>query len=243
MTTTAISLDSTVEATLREAVEMVPGWTPFEQLLGLFTLAYGAAARGDLLEIGSWCGRSMVALGLAVRQAGCGHVHCVEPFPERDDWIENEDGSFSMASWIRVARGARQITARVWREPFERDILPIYQQWGSPWHAFMTFRDHFGMNDIVTPHRMTAKAFFRAHAEGHRYGLAFVDGEHGYDEVCQNIDEACARLASGGFLCLDDAFTGYDDITAAIQECLSDPRHGLTKPMRLTRKMFTAVKA
>jgi predicted O-methyltransferase YrrM len=242
MTTTTF-VDQSVEATLREAADTVPGWTPFDQLLALFSLAYASARLGDFLEIGSWCGRSMVALGLAAHRAGRGHVHCVDAFPERDDWFENPDGTFSFAATTSsgVVRGL--VEQSVWAEPFYRDILPTYEQWGSTWQAFMASRERFGLTDVVTPYRMTSSAFFDGPARGHQYGLVFIDGEHSYDAVSSDMDAATERLVSGGALCLDDAFTCYDGVTRAIQDRLTGPSCRLRGPLRVTRKLFAATKA
>ena len=232
-----------IDATLREVVETVPGWSPFEQLLSLFTLGYHAARLGDLLEIGSWCGRSMVALGLAAKSAGSAHVHCVDAFPERDDWYENADGTFSyrVVTETGVMRGHADQT--VWAVPFRRDIVPTYERWGSLMKAFLASRERFGLTDVVTPHRMSAAAFFSGPGRAHRYGLVFIDGEHSYEAVSHDMDAAIERLVVGGTLCMDDAFTSYDGVTSAIRERIDNRASPLRQPVRVTRKLFAAVKA
>jgi predicted O-methyltransferase YrrM len=232
-----------IEATLREVAETVPGWSPFEQLLSLFTLAYHSARLGDVLEIGSWCGRSMIALGLAAQSAGSARVHCVDAFPERDDWYENADGTFSfqVATATGVVRG--HVDQVVWAEPFHRDIVPTYERWGSLWKAFLASRERFGLTDIVTPHRMSSAAFFTGPGRAHRYGLVFIDGEHSYEAVSHDMDAAIERLVDGGTLCMDDAFTSYDGVTSAIRDRIEQRASRLRQPMRVTRKLFAAVKA
>ncbi|MEY4592782.1 MAG: hypothetical protein RIR18_1677, partial [Pseudomonadota bacterium] len=67
---------------IEEAVKSIPGWSPLDQLMALFTLAYSSShLPGDILELGSWCGRSAVALGMAAKLTGIGKVHCVDLFP------------------------------------------------------------------------------------------------------------------------------------------------------------------
>ena len=47
-------------------VASIPGWTPIDELFALFNLVYATAhTRGDVIELGSWCGRSSVVLGHA----------------------------------------------------------------------------------------------------------------------------------------------------------------------------------
>lgn len=87
---------------IEEAVKDIPGWSPIDQLLSLFTLALSSShLQGDILELGSWCGRSAVALGMAARLTGDTKVHCVDLFPEKTDWYQNADGTYSLyVNWI-----------------------------------------------------------------------------------------------------------------------------------------------
>src|SRR5438093_2449322 len=74
----------------------VPGWSPIDQLYTLFQLAYYTAdLPGDIVEIGSWCGRSALVLAQAARLTSRSQVYCVDFFPEKDDWTQNNDGSYS----------------------------------------------------------------------------------------------------------------------------------------------------
>ena len=82
---------------LEELVRDVPGWSPIDQLYTLFTLALSSAdLQGDIVEVGSWCGRSAVILGAAAQLQRNTRVHCVDLFPAREDWQENPDGTYSM---------------------------------------------------------------------------------------------------------------------------------------------------
>src|SRR5262245_8288509 len=79
-------------------VDTVPGWTPPDQLLALHSLAMATAyLGGDVMEIGSWCGRSTAVLGHAVRATGVGHVWAIDLFPRGEDWRTNLDGSHSFS--------------------------------------------------------------------------------------------------------------------------------------------------
>jgi hypothetical protein len=75
----------------------VHGWSPVDELYTLSLLAHATShLRGDLLEVGSWFGRSALVLGAAARDTH-GTVHCIDLFPERQDWRRNLDGTFSFA--------------------------------------------------------------------------------------------------------------------------------------------------
>lgn len=239
MTTAAARLD--VETTLRDVAARVPGWTPFEQLLGLYALGCSLPGDGDFLEIGSWCGRSMVALGLAAKSTGRGHVHAVDAFPERDDWYRNDDDTYSFEVTTPTETIAGLTDQRVWAEPFLRDIVPLYERWGSPFRAFTTFRAEFGLESVVTAYRMSPFTFFAGPGRAQRYRLAFIDGEHSDAAVRHDLDAAWSRLTPGGAACLDDAFTCYAGVDAAIDAHLAS-RADVAAAMNLTRKMFVVVK-
>ena len=67
---------------LEDAVQPIPGWSPIDQLYTLFNLVYlTAGLEGDIVEIGAWCGRSAVALGMAAQLTGDARVHCIDLFP------------------------------------------------------------------------------------------------------------------------------------------------------------------
>jgi hypothetical protein len=110
-------------------VDGVPGWTPIDQLYTLFlTVFHAADLPGDIIEVGSWCGRSSVVLGAAAKAIGEAKVYCIDLFPEKNDWKQNADGSYSFDVRIgsKTYGGHKQQT--VWKEPFEAQIAPVYER-------------------------------------------------------------------------------------------------------------------
>jgi len=102
---------------IEEMVKDVPGWSPIDQLYTLFNLAYFTSDLvGDIVEIGSWGGRSASVLGLSARLIGRTVVHCIDLFPEKSDWKENKDGSFSMEVRIGDAVYGGYKDQTVWKE-------------------------------------------------------------------------------------------------------------------------------
>jgi hypothetical protein len=87
---------------IEEIVGSVPGWTPTDQLLALFSLVFATKdLPGDIVEIGCWAGRSTAVFGLAARLVGDTHLHCIDLFPGKDDWCLNDDVSYSFAVTVR----------------------------------------------------------------------------------------------------------------------------------------------
>ena len=69
--------------------------------------------------------------------------------------------------------------------------------------------------------------------------LAFIDGDHSYEAVCQDIRNVERVLVKGGWICFDDAFSHYDGVNQAIQDLIiNNSEYELCQQM--TRKFFIA---
>lgn len=225
---------------LEQIALSVPGWTPLDQLCALFNLAVASAdVPGDIVEIGSWCGRSAAALALAARFCGKGQVHCIDLFPTREDWYANPDGTYS----FRVSVDGEEVRAytsqTVWKEPFESQIAPLYERHEGILDYFRETMHGFGLEDGVTVTRGTVEHFAHGAPADLACRLAFIDGDHGYEAVIRDIEHVERWISPGGWICFDDAFTGYDDIDRAIRErIVGNGRYDCA--YRVTRKCFVA---
>jgi predicted O-methyltransferase YrrM len=66
-------------------VKNIHGWTPIDELYTLYNLVWlSTELDGDVVEVGSWCGRSAVVLAAAAKAAGSAKVYCVDLFPEKN---------------------------------------------------------------------------------------------------------------------------------------------------------------
>ena len=144
---------------IEDAVKDVAGWSPVDQLYSLFMLAMSSAhLEADLLEVGSWCGRSAVALGIAARLTGRGRVHCIDLFPERDDWYRNDDGTYSMRVNLQSVAVDAYTGQRVWAEAFERDIRPLYAKNPSLYSIFEGTIAARDLGHVIRPFRGTLES-------------------------------------------------------------------------------------
>jgi predicted O-methyltransferase YrrM len=236
MTNTTVPVATQIE----EAVKSIPGWSPLDQLMALFTLAFSSAhLPGDILELGSWCGRSAVALGMAARLSGNGSVHCVDLFPEKHDWYKNADGTYSFA----VACDGRKIGAygeqTVWAEPFLRDIAPVYERFSGTLEAFNIAMEANHLADRVSTCKGDLERFAALAPPDLALRMAFIDGDHSRAAVTNDIVIVERFLLPGGWLCFDDAFSSYSGVNEAIQEQIIDSgRYRCFQ--QLTRKLFVA---
>ena len=218
----------------------IPGWAPLEQMYTLYTLGLmSKGVPGDLLEIGSWCGRTSVVLARAAAATDT-ILHCIDLFPERGDWSENSDGSYSMAVDIGGDTYRSYQDQTVWSEPFKTQILPVYERFGSIYEAFRQHAEMAGVDSVIRVSR--GDSGMLEDGENGPFRLAFLDGDHGYETVMKDIARVDARLSVGGWICFDDAFTTYEGVNVAINEAIiGNPNYELCS--QLTRKLFVARKA
>jgi hypothetical protein len=132
-------------------------------------------------------------------------------------------------------------TATVWREPFERDIAPLYAAHDSVHDIFRSTIRGYALTDVVTDYRGTSEIARTLHERSHRFRLAFIDGDHGYDAVCRDIANVEPGLLPGGWLCFDDACTSFHEVDQALRDrVISSPAFDLAH--HVTRKLFVARK-
>ncbi|MEI8282107.1 MAG: class I SAM-dependent methyltransferase [Armatimonadota bacterium] len=225
---------------IEQAVQPIPGWSPIDQLLTLFTLAYSSSdIPGDILELGSWCGRSAVALGMAARLSGKGKVHCIDLFPDKDDWYQNADGSYSFAVTIDGERYGAYQDQTVWEEPFLRDIKPMYERFQGTLDAFNIAIRNNGLDEYVVPYRNTLEGFARSVPSNFALRLAFIDGDHSFSAVSKDIEIVERFLLPNGWICFDDAFSSYEGVNEAIQRHVIDSGR-YRNFQQMTRKCFVA---
>lgn len=229
-----------VTARIARISEAVPGWTPADQLLALHMLAVTTAPLGgDVLEIGSWCGRSTAILGHAVQTSGVGHVYAVDLFPRGVDWRTNEDGSHSFSVKLGDTAVGGYEDQTVWDEPFQRDIATVYARFDGILDAFnQTIADE-KLGTTVTPFQGTGTIFAAQAPAGLKVRLGFIDGDHSYDAVCADIDAVEQFLIPGGWIAFDDAFSVYDGVDDAIRHrILASGRYEYAH--QVSRKLFVA---
>ena len=224
---------------IESAVENVPGWTPLDQLFSLALLALSTRdLDGDFLEVGSWCGRSSIAIGLAATTIQNTSLSCIDLFPTKDDWYQNNDGSYSFNVKINSQSIDAYNVQTVWQEPFEKDIMPVYEKWPGTIDAFNHFISINNLQSCVKPYKTTLSSFFECEQK-RRVKFAFIDGDHSYEAVCSDINCLKQHLVPGAWICFDDAFSFYDGVNQSITDCIINSQD-FPYSQQLTRKLFAA---
>lgn len=227
---------------IEELVENVHGWTPLDQLFALYMLTWSTAELpGEIIEVGSWCGRSAVVLAAAAKAAGHANVHCVDLFPEKNDWKQNTDGTYSFDMIINGKHYAGYQEQTVWKEAFESQTAKIYDSYNGVYDCFRETITNCGMEDVIRPHRGDLASLLVTLGADFKCRLAFLDGDHGYEAVCTDIRNIDQHLVPGGWICFDDAFSSYEGVSRAISELIiANPQY--ERCQQMTRKLFVARK-
>lgn len=235
-----MSLTTPITTLLEKATQDIPGWSPQDQLLSLYILALSSSdLDGDILELGSWCGRSAVALGMAARISGKSKVYCVDLFPERNDWYQNADGTYSFAVTIDGRKVGAYGEQTVWAEPYLRDIAPVYERFSGTIDAFNNALQANGLESYVSAFKGDLVSFAATAPHGLVLRMAFIDGDHSFNAVANDIHVVEQFLLPGGWICFDDAFSSYDGVNEAIQKHVIDSGR-YRRCQQLTRKFFVA---
>ena len=224
---------------IEDLVRDVPGWSPQDQLVALFNLAYLSDAEGDIIELGSWCGRSASALGLAAKLSGRSTVHAIDLFPEKSDWRQNADGTYSFSVTLDGRAFDAYSEPAVWAEPYQRDIEPIYDRHPRLLDVFNDTIARNGLSSVVRPYRGNMQMFAADAPADLRCKLAFIDGDHSYEAVTEDIRDVERFLVPGGWICFDDAFSCYEGVDRAITDHIVNSGR-YERCQQVTRKFFVA---
>ena len=224
---------------IESAVVDVPGWTPLDQLFSLALLALSTRnIDGDFLEVGSWCGRSSIAIGIAASMMDNTCLSCIDLFPTKEDWYQNDDGSYSFSVKINSQRIDAYNLQTVWREPYEKSILPVYEKWHGTLDAFKHFISENNLQSYVKPHKTNLSTFLTQEKD-RKIKFAFIDGDHSYEAVSSDINCIKQCLVPGAWICFDDAFSFYKGVDRAITDWIINSKD-FSYSQQLTRKLFVA---
>lgn len=182
-------------ASLLRHADAIPGMCDFEKMRALCdVLRY--APSGDLVEIGSWWGRSAFVLLRLAQIYGIGKLLCVDPWSDERLIQKDEKG---MVDRVPVSADEALTVFQLNLLPYARDGLN-YLRLPSE-EALPRF---LGDPSVETPE------FGRTTYSG---GLALlhVDGNHSYSNARYDIVSWSGLVKSGGWIVVDDYIWPYGD--------------------------------
>lgn len=183
-------------ALLRHA-DTVPGMCSHEKVHALHEVARYAVA-GDVVEIGSWWGKSACILAGLARLYGIGHLLCVDPWSNEHLVQHDEHGMVDKGSALMDAEEALVV--------FEMNLLAC----GADHVNYLRMPSTDGARHYRDHRSATSASFGTTHYQG-RIAILHIDGNHAYSSVKADIEAWAGLVADGGWIVLDDYTWPFGD--------------------------------
>ena len=159
-------------------IDAIKGFLAHEEGEALYDFCRAASALGPSLEIGSYCGKSTVYLGLACRDAGrslyaVDHHRGSEEHQPGEEYHDPElyDGAAGLMDSFRAFRGTLRAA------DLEQTVVPI-----------------------VAPSTVAARDWQTPLA------MVFIDGGHSLEAAMTDYDSWAHHIVPGGILAIHDIF-------------------------------------
>lgn len=131
-----------------------------------------------IVEVGSWLGRSAIAMARELKARGDGLVVCV------DTWLGSDEH---------------------WLNPEYQQILGIVNGRPTLYERFLEHIKAAGVEDYLYPLPLTSRsAAYLLKTKSFAFDIAYIDGSHNVDEVTADILAYHDLLISGGIMIGDD---------------------------------------
>jgi len=184
-------------AALFRHVETIPGMCDHSKIAALCTVARHAP-RGDLVEIGSWWGKSAFLLAWLARLHGIGRLLCVDPWANAHLVQHDATG--------QVDTGSAGVDADEALAVFEINLLPY-----AAGHI-----NYLRLPSVDAARRyreqavVTTAAFGTTDYEGY-IAVLHIDGNHAPEAVSADVDAWTGLVTSCGWIVFDDYIWPFGD--------------------------------
>lgn len=212
-----------IAAMFRHA-ETIPGMCDHFKIRGLCE-AFRHVPAGDVVEIGSWWGKSAFVLLRLAQVYGVGKVLCVDPW-SAEHLVQN-DAKGLVDTLISTADLDEALTV------FQINLLP-YAKWDL---------NYLRMPSVAAAEAYRSGADVESAAFGTttyhgRIALLHIDGNHSYDCARADVTAWCDQVLPGGWIIVDDYVWPYGDgPQRAGDELLADLQ--AARPDRVERAFVT----
>ncbi len=143
-------------AAIKTTIRSVDGWLTDREVSFLAMLAAHPTAEGNILEIGSYRGRSTIVLALAKRLADVdAELIAVDPLPDTHPMAEDEQGNLTARALFEANLTNAGVRSEVeFHQAFSQDLS---QQWDRPLRLLWIDGDHRYPStkrdfDLYSPH-------------------------------------------------------------------------------------------
>lgn len=184
-------------AAIYRYVDSIPGMCDHEKTAALCEIARRSPC-GDVVEIGSWWGKSAAVLASLAGAYDIGNLLCVDPWSAAH-LIQNDDSGL-------VDGLAGSVDTDEALAIFQLSLIPCaagrvnYLRLPSQ-AAAEQFRQE----------RLAVSAEFGTTTYEGKIAILHIDGNHAYDAVCADIESWCDQVIPGGWVILDDYVWPFGD--------------------------------
>jgi hypothetical protein len=182
-------------AGLVRLAETIPGMCGEAKMVALIE-AMRHAPSGDIVEIGSWWGRSAALLVLLARRYDIGHVLCVDPWSAE---VMNQGDA------LLDATSADLDTEEALRM-FEINLAPL----AGGWLNYLRVRSEEAAPAYGPDLRVKTETFGDVGYSG-RIAFLHIDGNHAQDEAGKDCTLWTPHVAPGGWIVFDDYEWAFGD--------------------------------
>lgn len=184
-------------AALFRHVEQIPGMCDHEKLTALIEI-FRRTVPGDVVEIGSWWGKSAFVLNRLAQHHRIGSVLCIDPWS--DEHLVQKDSSGMVDS------GSAMASAEEARIVFEMNLLPYAQGRLN----YLRMPSIEGAAHYRRTRSIDSAVFGRTDYTG-QISVLHIDGNHAYEAARGDIDAWADMVANGGWIIVDDYVWPYGD--------------------------------
>jgi len=184
-------------ASLFRHAELIPGMCDSEKFCALYEVARRSTA-GDVVEIGSWWGKSAFILARLARCYGIGNLLCVDPWTN-EHLVQNDEQGL-------VDTESAQVDAGEALAVFEMNLLPY-----SANHVnYLRMPSTDGARHYREHRSVTTTSFGTTNYCG-RIAILHIDGNHSYAAAKADIASWSGFVVDGGWIIIDDYIWPYGD--------------------------------
>lgn len=184
-------------AALQLHAEAIPGMCDHEKLRAMYEIARYCPA-GDLVEIGSWWGKSAFIFLRLAQTFGIGKLLCVDPWSDTHLVQDDQNGLVDTAS--------AQFSADEALGVFQMNLLPYSR--GDV--NYLRLPSTQGAAFYRTAPEVQTPTFGRTTYAG-RIALLHIDGNHSYENAKADVDAWKDLVLPGGWVIIDDYTWPFGD--------------------------------